>query len=93
MFTESTLFQQYVYEYIRSEKGSSDEYYWYDKIIRGFRIILMYRSTVLCREYMQAFVEELKRRNDTVKIEELKRFFNAKQLGEQNEFLYRLLIK
>lgn len=93
MFTESTLFQQYVYEYIQSEKGSSDEYYWYDKIIKGFRIILMYRSTLLCREYMQAFVEELKRRGDQEKIEELKRFFNAKQLGEQNEFLYRLLIQ
>ena len=91
MFTESTLFQQYVYEYIRSDKGSSDEFFWYDKIIRGFRIIIMYKSTTLCREYIQAFVDELKRREDVEKIEELKRFFNSKQLGEQNEFLYRLL--
>lgn len=90
-FSESTLFQQYVYEYIQSERGSSDEFYWYDKILKGFRIIFMYNSTILCREYIQAFVDELKKREDFEKIEEIKNLFNSKQLNDQNELLYRLL--
>jgi hypothetical protein len=77
---------------MRTDIGSSEEFYWYDKILRGFRVIIMFNSTILCREYIQAFVDELHKRNDVDKINELKRLFSKKQLTEKNEMLYRLLV-
>lgn len=87
-YHESDLFQQYTYEYIKSEPGSLEEAMWIENVMRGYKIMIMHDSTKLCRPYIVSFVKELKKRNDRKHIQYFADLFNSKLLSAKNTFLF-----
>lgn len=77
MIEASNVFQQYAQEYILSERGSSEEAYFFNKIIETYSPLIKVELSLINGNYYEEFVREVKRRNSKQQIEEVEKMIDG----------------